>query len=109
MPDPAPAPSGQQHVVYYRGPSGPGSGLGPDHVPFPPHDAVTDMAIVRKVNADVADILAQPEMQAFLAEQGAQVLVSQPQVFLDRLRANVAMWAKTVADVIATTGALLLW
>jgi tripartite-type tricarboxylate transporter receptor subunit TctC len=60
--------------------------------------AGTDMEIVRKINADVAELLEQQEVKDLLAQQGAQAFVSQPEAFLERLRANVAMWSKVVSD-----------
>ena len=44
--------------------------------------AGTDMAIVRKINADVADILRTREMIDFLATQGAEPLITSPEEFL---------------------------
>jgi tripartite-type tricarboxylate transporter receptor subunit TctC len=58
--------------------------------------AGTDMAIVRKINADVADILKTPEMQKLLAANGAAPLVTSPEAFLKMLEDDVAKWAKVV-------------
>jgi tripartite-type tricarboxylate transporter receptor subunit TctC len=58
----------------------------------------TDMAIVRKINADVADILRTKEMIDFLATQGAEPLITSPEEFLAILRADLVKWAKVVKD-----------
>jgi tripartite-type tricarboxylate transporter receptor subunit TctC len=60
--------------------------------------AGTDMAIVRKINADVADILRTKEMIDFLATQGAEPLITSPEEFLAILRADLVKWAKVVKD-----------
>jgi tripartite-type tricarboxylate transporter receptor subunit TctC len=57
-----------------------------------------DMAIVRKINADVAEILRSKEMIDFLATQGAEPLISSPEEFLAILQADVVKWAKVVKD-----------
>jgi tripartite-type tricarboxylate transporter receptor subunit TctC len=61
-----------------------------------------DMAIVRKINADVADILRTPEMIDFLATQGAEPLITSPEEFLGILRADLVKWAKVVKDASVT-------
>jgi tripartite-type tricarboxylate transporter receptor subunit TctC len=58
----------------------------------------TDMTIVRKINADVADILRTKEMIDFLATQGAEPLITSPEEFLGILRADLIKWAKVVKD-----------
>jgi tripartite-type tricarboxylate transporter receptor subunit TctC len=60
--------------------------------------AGTDMAIVNKINADVAGILRSQEMIDFLATQGAEPLISSPEEFLAILQADVVKWAKVVKD-----------
>ncbi|MGI8896323.1 MAG: Bug family tripartite tricarboxylate transporter substrate binding protein [Casimicrobiaceae bacterium] len=55
-----------------------------------------DMAIVRKINADVGEILATQEMKDFFAAQGAEPLVTSPDQFLKMLQADVEKWAKIV-------------
>jgi tripartite-type tricarboxylate transporter receptor subunit TctC len=55
-----------------------------------------DMAIVRKINADVADILRTKEMIDFLATQGAEPLITSPEEFLAILQADLVKWAKVV-------------
>jgi tripartite-type tricarboxylate transporter receptor subunit TctC len=58
--------------------------------------AGTDMAIVRKINGDVGDILRSKEMIDFLAAQGAEPLITSPEAFLGLLQADVVKWAKVV-------------
>jgi tripartite-type tricarboxylate transporter receptor subunit TctC len=58
--------------------------------------AGTDMAIVRKINTDVADILRTKEMIDFLATQGAEPLITSPEQFLGILQADLVKWAKVV-------------
>jgi tripartite-type tricarboxylate transporter receptor subunit TctC len=53
-------------------------------------------AIVDKVNADVAEVLRTPEVQAFFKDQGAEVLITTPEAFLKRLEEDVQKWAKVV-------------
>jgi tripartite-type tricarboxylate transporter receptor subunit TctC len=57
-----------------------------------------DMAIVRKINADVESILRTKDMIDFLAAQGAEPLITSPEEFLTILRADVVKWAKVVKD-----------
>jgi tripartite-type tricarboxylate transporter receptor subunit TctC len=57
-----------------------------------------DMAIVRKINSDVASALASKEMIDFLATQGAEPLITSPEEFLAILQADVVKWAKVVKD-----------
>jgi tripartite-type tricarboxylate transporter receptor subunit TctC len=61
-----------------------------------------DMAVVRKINADVADILRTREMIDFLATQGAEPLITSPEEFLRILRADLIKWAKVVKDASVT-------
>jgi tripartite-type tricarboxylate transporter receptor subunit TctC len=61
-----------------------------------------DMAIVRKINTDVADILRTGEMIDFLATQGAEPLITSPEEFLGILRADLVKWAKVVKDASVT-------
>ena len=53
-------------------------------------------AIVDRINADVEQILNTPESQAFFRDQGAEVLVMKPDVFLKTLESDVVKWAKVV-------------
>src|SRR5450631_4499215 len=57
-----------------------------------------DMAIVRKINTDVADVFRTKEMIDFLATQGAEPLITSPEAFLGILRADLVKWAKVVRD-----------
>jgi len=57
-----------------------------------------DMAIVRKINADVESILRSKGMIDFLATQGAEPLITSPEEFLAILQADVVKWAKVVKD-----------
>jgi tripartite-type tricarboxylate transporter receptor subunit TctC len=57
-----------------------------------------DMAIVRKINSDVASALASKEMIDFLATQGAEPLITSPEEFLKILQADLVKWAKVVKD-----------
>jgi tripartite-type tricarboxylate transporter receptor subunit TctC len=58
--------------------------------------AGTDMGIVRKINADVAEILKTPEMDKLLGSKGAEPLITSPEEFLKILKADVEKWAKVV-------------
>jgi len=58
--------------------------------------AGTDMAIVRKINSDVRDVLQTQEMVDFLATQGAEPFITTPDGFAAILTSDVAMWAKVV-------------
>jgi tripartite-type tricarboxylate transporter receptor subunit TctC len=58
--------------------------------------AKTDPAIVRRINADVAEILRSKPMMDFLAAQGAAPLVESPDEFLATLKSDVATWAKVI-------------
>ncbi len=55
-----------------------------------------DPAIVRKINADLGDILRAPQMTAFLASQGAEPLIETPEEFLATLKRDIDAWAKVV-------------
>lgn len=55
-----------------------------------------DKEIVRKINADVNDILKTKEMVDFLATQGAEPLITKPDEFLDMLKSDTEKWAKVV-------------
>jgi tripartite-type tricarboxylate transporter receptor subunit TctC len=58
--------------------------------------AKTDAAIVRKVNADVADLLRSKPMVDFLASQGAEPLIMTPDEFAATLARDVDTWAKVI-------------
>ncbi len=55
-----------------------------------------DTRIVRKINADAADVLKTKEMQDFFKGQGAEALITTPEEFHKMLVADVAKWAKVV-------------
>jgi tripartite-type tricarboxylate transporter receptor subunit TctC len=55
-----------------------------------------DMRIVRKINADVADILRTKDMQEFFRAQGAEALITSPEELHRMLVADAAKWAKVV-------------
>jgi tripartite-type tricarboxylate transporter receptor subunit TctC len=58
--------------------------------------AGTQAPIVRRINQDIAAILATDAMRAFLETQGADALVTTPEEFHALLEADVAKWAKVV-------------
>jgi tripartite-type tricarboxylate transporter receptor subunit TctC len=58
--------------------------------------AKTDPAVVRKINADVGDLLGSKPMLEFLASQGAAPLVKTPDEFLATLKSDVDTWAKVI-------------
>jgi tripartite-type tricarboxylate transporter receptor subunit TctC len=58
--------------------------------------ARTPAAIVRRVNADVGEILKTDAMRAFLKTQGADALITTPEAFLALLESDVAKWAEVV-------------
>ena len=60
--------------------------------------AKTDAAIVRKINADVGDILRSKPMTDFLASQGAAPLIESPDEFLAMLKRDVDTWAKVIKE-----------
>ena len=55
-----------------------------------------DPAIVKKINADLAAILKEPDTLDVLAKQGGTPLVTSPDEFRDMLARDIAKWAKTV-------------
>lgn len=63
--------------------------------------AGTPRAIVDKVNADVAEILRAPDVQAFLRDQGSEPLIITPEEFTRILQDDVVKWAA----VVKTSGA----
>jgi tripartite-type tricarboxylate transporter receptor subunit TctC len=60
-----------------------------------------DPAITRQINADVNQLLNSESMKSFLAEQGAEPLVTSPEQFSEMLKRDVANWAKVIkaADI----------
>jgi tripartite-type tricarboxylate transporter receptor subunit TctC len=53
-------------------------------------------SIVGKINADVAEILKEPDFQEVLAKQGATPLTRSPEEFRALLAKDIEKWAKTV-------------
>src|SRR4029077_12895361 len=60
--------------------------------------ATTPAAIVAKVNADIANIAAQPEMREKIAQLGLEVSINSPQEFAAVIKADTAKWAKVIKD-----------
>jgi tripartite-type tricarboxylate transporter receptor subunit TctC len=58
--------------------------------------AGTDMRIVRKINADAAEVLKTKEMQEFFKTQGAEAYITSPEEFHRILVSDVEKWAKVV-------------
>lgn len=58
--------------------------------------AGTPKSVVEKINADVNGILKTPEAQAFFKDQGADTLITTPEVFSRMLESDVQKWAKVV-------------
>ena len=63
--------------------------------------ARTPAVVVRKLNADVAKILGEPDLRARLAGQGMDIATGTPQDFARFMQAEIAKWAQ----VIKTSGA----
>ncbi len=55
-----------------------------------------DTATVRKINAEVGEILRTQDMKDFLAAQGAEPFIRSPEEFRKLLQADIARWAKVV-------------
>ena len=58
--------------------------------------ANTDVAIVKKINADVNEALQNKDMIAFLAKQGAEPYITTPEEFLAILNSDLDKWAKVI-------------
>src|SRR4051812_23192028 len=58
--------------------------------------AGTPAAIVRKLNAETAAILATPEMRTKLAEQGAEAVGGPPERFAEHVRAEREKWTRLI-------------
>lgn len=58
--------------------------------------AGTPKAVVDKINADVSAILKTSEAQAFFKDQGADTLITTPEVFTRMLESDIQKWAKVV-------------
>lgn len=55
-----------------------------------------DPAIVSKINADVAAVMAGKELQDFFAAQGADILLMSPEEFINLLKADIEKWSKAI-------------
>jgi tripartite-type tricarboxylate transporter receptor subunit TctC len=60
--------------------------------------AGTPPAVVQKLNAEVLRILAMPDVRERFLAQGVEPVGSTPEQFSDHIRAQMAKWAKVVAD-----------
>jgi tripartite-type tricarboxylate transporter receptor subunit TctC len=60
--------------------------------------AGTPKPIIERLNAELAKILATPEAQAQLLDQGAYAVQTTPAEAAARVRAEIAMWAKVIAQ-----------
>ena len=58
--------------------------------------AGTPRAIIDKLANEIARILAMPDVQAKLAQQGADPLITAPDQFAAQMRADLARYAKTI-------------
>ena len=60
--------------------------------------AGTPAAVVRQINADVAEAMRHPEVAEKVAKAGADAYLSTPEEFAAQLKADIAKWAKVVRD-----------
>jgi tripartite-type tricarboxylate transporter receptor subunit TctC len=60
--------------------------------------AGTPKPIVERLNAEIQKILATPEAQAQLLDQGAYAVKSTPDEAAARVRNEIGMWAKVIKD-----------
>ena len=60
--------------------------------------AGTPPAIIRQINADVADALKTPEVAEKVARAGGDPYLTTPEEFAAILKADIAKWAKVVRD-----------
>ena len=60
--------------------------------------ARTPKPIVARLNADLVQALARPEVKQRLADQGIDAVTSTPEQFLAHIKAETAKWAKVVQD-----------
>jgi tripartite-type tricarboxylate transporter receptor subunit TctC len=58
--------------------------------------AGTPKPIIERLNADIEKVLAMPETQAQLLQQGAYALKSTPEQAAARVREEIAQWAKVI-------------
>ena len=61
--------------------------------------AATPKAIVERVSADINAILAQPDTQKWLRDQGLEPTGMAPDRFAQFIRADLAKWRRMIADV----------
>ena len=60
--------------------------------------AGTPRPIVERLNAELAKILATPEAQEQLLQQGAYAVQTTPDQAMSRVRQEIAMWAKVIRE-----------
>jgi tripartite-type tricarboxylate transporter receptor subunit TctC len=60
--------------------------------------AGTPSAIVRKLHAEIAKALAQPDLRAKLAEQGLEPIGNSPEEFAAIIRAETPVWTKVIKE-----------
>ena len=58
----------------------------------------TPREVIQKLNAEVIRILAMPDVRERFLAQGVEPVGSTPEHFADHIRAQMAKWAKVVAD-----------
>ncbi len=58
----------------------------------------TPVEIVRKISADVREIVRDPEVTRIFGEQGIRTIGSTPEEFAKMLEANLASWKKTISE-----------
>ena len=64
--------------------------------------AGTPAAVVRQINADVAEALRTPAVAEKVAKAGADAYLISPEEFAALLKADIARWARVVRDSGAT-------
>lgn len=65
--------------------------------------AGTPKPIVERLNADIQKVLAMPETQEQMLQQGAYVLKSTPEQASARVREEIAQWAKVIREAHITS------
>jgi tripartite-type tricarboxylate transporter receptor subunit TctC len=60
--------------------------------------AGTPKPVIDRLNAEIQKILAMPEAQAQLLEQGAYAVITTPEQAQARVKNEIGMWAKVIAD-----------
>jgi tripartite-type tricarboxylate transporter receptor subunit TctC len=58
----------------------------------------TPLEVVRKINADVAEALRNPDVADKVAKQGADIYLTTPEEFAAVVKADMTKWAKVVRD-----------